>query len=622
MPQDPQVQEVLLRTDLVDLIGSTVRLAKSGKSFKGLCPFHGEKTPSFHVYPNDGLRPGFFRCYGCQKSGDALTFLMEKEGLTFPEALDQLASKAGMQIERRRGPSKERHQNRLEILERCQSHYRSNLKHTEKGSKARTYLESRQLGEKLADRFGLGYALEGWDGLSRLFESDEVSMGVVKEQGLVRTSEKGGRPYDFFRDRLMFPIHGHSGQLVAFAGRDLSGESQAKYMNSSETDLFKKSRILYGFHQGKDAIRDRKRAILVEGYFDVIRMHEYGFAEAVAPMGTAVTEEQLRFLERFADELILLFDGDSAGQTAALRSLEQTWNLDLEVGVVHLPGGQDPDEFLLEQGAVRMNDLLLRATPGFRYLLDRTQAEHGMDKPEAIAKGVRQVFASLVRIQSALVVDLHLKELAEVYRVPLESLKRDWESFRKEHRQRQGPASLETQSKPVGEGRRARRTSTEEAERGLLTLLLMPEQTLQSAMGATFASSPRGREFLGQAMEILQKDQGETLLPPLIGTYLEKGPAAARLLWEEALEADPIRWEIEATLREEVFPDDPLRCLRDYIHTLRRAEIEKEIVDCREAILAAERSQEWDKLVEIAARVDALAKERDLILSETMEETG
>ena len=620
MAQDPEIQEILLRVDLVDLIGTRVKLTRSGKSFKGLCPFHPEKTPSFHVYPTDGVKPGFFHCYGCHKGGDALTFLTNREGLSFPEALEQLAGKVGIELRRRPEISGKQRRNRLAVMDQCQSHYRSNLKHAQRGEKARDYLKKRSVDENLCDRFGLGYALSEWEGLSRLLQKNAENLQIALEQGLIKRSENRSGYFDFFRDRLMFPIYGASGQLVAFAGRDLSGDSSAKYMNSSETDLFRKGQILYGLHLAKEKIRKTKRAILVEGYFDVTRMHACGFEETVAPMGTAVTPEQLALLERLAEEVVFLFDGDSAGVTAALRSLEQTWNLKIGVRVVHLPQGVDPDEYLLDHSQEEMESLLQSGRPGFAYLLERATEGAAVQTPEGIRRVVERVFESLSKIESRILLDLRLKETANRIGTSYESLKQDWVRYRGNQRTREGPGRERPGVPPPG-GERPDDSPVEKAKKGLLALILLPENRLEKAMGRTFAEHPTARKFLKDALGSLEANRTAEVLLPVIQAYLNGGRDAAHQIWTKQ-ENDARRWELEAELREERIPENPLRTLRDYTHTLKRSEIESRIAFRRNKLAVAEESQNWEDIGRLATEIDELVKERETILSERTEEVG
>jgi DNA primase len=620
MARDPEIQEILLRIDLVDLIGGAIKLSRAGRSFKGLCPFHAEKTPSFHVYPADGVKPGFYHCFGCKKGGDALTFLVEREGLAFQEALEQLARRAGVELAKHDRPAHQRRQNRFEVLDQCQSHFRSNLKNHVKGKVARDYLERRSISPELWDRFGLGLTLENWDALALSLGSNKEALQVAAEQGLIRKREGGSGTYDFFRNRLMFPIHSPAGQIIAFAGRDLAGDSNAKYMNSQETDLFKKGRVLYGLHQARGKMKESRRAIVVEGYFDVIRMHACGFEETVAPMGTALTKEHFELLERQAEEIVLLFDGDSAGRSAAVRSLAPAWDLKSTVKVGHLPGGVDPDEYLLSHPAEEMAALLEEAAPSFRYLVDSIVGTVGVETPERVRLVVSQVFESLELMQSGTLVALRLKQLSDRIGVPFESLRHDWDRMLRDQAARKGPKGVEKPAAgPDGLGRPSSSPSPEwEARRGLHVLLLQDESKLEEKVGEPFASHPIARSHLEQALEILGKFPGSDPLGPMIRAYLEEGPRSARQIWSEHGE-DSLLWEVEAILREGRVPDNPLRTLEDYTDTLRLTQIEEELKIRSQAFKAAEESQDGETLGRIAARMEELAKTRDRIRSKSRE---
>ncbi|MCA9410774.1 MAG: DNA primase [Candidatus Omnitrophica bacterium] len=622
MAKDPVVQEVLARTDIVDLIGSAVRLKKSGRTFKGLCPFHSEKTPSFHVYPNDGTREGFYYCFGCHAKGDALRFLMDRESLTFPEALEQLATRAGVELKRHSGPSREKRQSRFEVLAICQAHFRSNLRHPEKGARARDYLEGRDMGGDVIDRFGLGFGLDQWDGLVSVLGRDRENLSMAASLGMIRQREQSGGYYDFFRNRLMFPIFGTSGQIIAFAGRDLSGEVGAKYMNTPESDLFKKSRVLYGLHSAREKIRETGQAILVEGYFDVIRMQISGFENTVAPMGTAATPEQFEMLERMAEEIILLFDGDSAGMQAAVRSLGLIWNLKCPVRIAHLPQGQDPDDFLRARGPSDMETLLSEAKSGFTYLVDHFVGLHGKSSAEQIQKVVEAVFESIAEMESRVQVEVRLKELSEKIGVPFDSLRQDWNRVQADRRAKQGPISTAASAPQSGSQAIPRRSASSpvgDAMKGILSLILMDQGELEKAMGSTFSKHPKVGEYLNEALATFEKTAQNTLLAPLIRTFLDQGPEQARNAWESGENLDE-RWAIEADMRRREVPRDPLRSLRDYTQTLKKSLIQKHLTDCRMALKAAEESQNWEQVGALAAQVDRLISEREAIYSESTEE--
>ncbi len=620
MAGDHEIQDILLRVDLVDLVGAYLKLTRAGRSYKGLCPFHNEKTPSFHVYPSDGAKPGFFHCFGCKKGGDAITFLMERDGLSFQEALEQLAKRVGMEPPRSRSGVRQSRQSRYEVLNQCQSHFRANLRNPSRGVIAREYLMKREIDTHLSDRFGLGYALDSWDSLAQSLGSNPETLGIASQQGLIRQRDNGTGFRDFFRNRLIFPIHNAAGEIIAFAGRDLSGNSQAKYMNTPETDLFKKGRVLYGLHQARNPIRERKRAIVVEGYFDVLRMHACGFEETVAPMGTALTEDHLTVLERLCEELVLLFDGDKAGHAAAMRSLQQTWDLGIVVRVAHLPAGQDPDEFLLSHPREDMRDLLESAPPSFTYLVDGLAEEIGLDSPEKIRRVTARVFESISGMQSYTQVEIRLKELAERIGVPHDLLRQDYDRSRlKRAVPRSSQVETGPQTGPGVSGEATQEPNLErEARKGLYVLLLQNEGRIQEALGEAFASHTQARKHLEGALEVLRKPQREDDLALFLEVYLKNGASSARKMWSEKKQ-DPIVWEVEAMLREEWFPEDPLRALTDYTDTLKGIQLEREVERCKVAFVSAERAQDWDRVNQIAHRLTELVKQRDMLLSRSRE---
>ncbi len=621
MARDHEIQEILLRVDLVDLIGAYLKLTRAGRSFKGLCPFHNEKTPSFHVYPSDGAKPGFYHCFGCKKGGDALSFLTEREGLSFSEALDQLAKRAGLETPRSHSGARKSRQNRFEVLNQCQAHFRANLRNPSKGTIARDYLKRREIDSQLSDRFGLGYALDSWDNLAHSLGSNPETLGIASQQGLIRQGDKGLGFRDFFRNRLIFPIHNPAGEIIAFAGRDLSGDSQAKYMNTPETDLFKKGRVLYGLHQARNPIRERKRAIVVEGYFDVLRMHAHGFEETVAPMGTALTSEQLSLLGRLCEELILLFDGDNAGHSAAMRSLQLTWDLGILVRVAHLPAGQDPDEFLLCHPREDMQDLLNSAPPSFTYLVDGLVSEIGIDSAEKIRKVTTRVFESISTMKSHTQIEIRLKEFAERIGIPHESLKKDYERSRIKNAA--SPVAADTTGAPskgpeVTTPQLRDPNREREARKGLYVLLLQNEGRIQEALGEAFASHTQARHQLEDALSILRKPQHEDDLALFLEAYLQDGVSSARKIWSEK-EQDPLVWEVEAMLREDWFPEDPLRTLMDYTNTLKGIQLDRDVERCKAAFINAERAQDWAMVTQIADRLNDLIKQRDMLLSRSRE---
>lgn len=351
------VRRVRDAIDIVDVASDLTTLKRHGRKYLGLCPFHKEKSPSFNVDPDLGL----YHCFGCGAGGDAIKLHMEHTGDDFPGAMEALARRYGIALPS--GPSApgaaSEQRNVDEILEAAQSFFRH---HLERSDFARGYLDRRKISVELRQTFGLGYAPDDWQALLDSLQQRFRPQDLVSA-GLVGKSERTGRLYDRFRQRLMFPIHSASGRLVGFGGRAL-GDDKAKYINTAETRAFRKGELLYGLHQAKRAIRDGGRAYLAEGYFDVLALVSAGAPAAVAAMGTALTPEQGRLLARFCDEVTLVYDGDEAGAKAARRSLPILLGAGLTVKRAPIPAGHDPDSIRLEEGPEAVLETLAEADDG------------------------------------------------------------------------------------------------------------------------------------------------------------------------------------------------------------------------------------------------------------------
>lgn len=357
------VERVRDATDLLALVGQAVKLRKQGSAFVGLCPFHAERSPSFQVVP----ARGFYHCFGCGKNGDAFAWLMEREGLSFPEALEQLARAAGIDLpQRRERPSAEVDlEERLRsALDAAQAFYERQLT---RHDAARAYLRERGYGDAFIAEAGFGVAPDAWDALVTHLRGLGFSGDLLEQAGLASRSERGTQ-IDFLRNRLTIPIHDARGRLVAFGGR-VMGEGQPKYLNTRDTPLFHKGESLFGFHRAKGALKDG--ALVVEGYFDVLQLHQHGLHQAVAPLGTALTDEHLKQMGRFTHRVTLCFDGDAAGRRAMEKGLRMALPLGFEVRLLELPQGEDPDTWCLKLGAEAFRDLL-RASPDWTaFMVDR-----------------------------------------------------------------------------------------------------------------------------------------------------------------------------------------------------------------------------------------------------------
>jgi DNA primase len=397
-------QDLLNRVDIVDVVQRYVQLKKGGANFMGLCPFHGEKTPSFTVSP----AKQFYHCFGCGVHGNAIGFMMAYAGMGYVDAVKDLASSVGMQVpeSQPRTPEeaarKERETDLYGTMEKAMDFYRAELK---KSARAIEYLKGRGLTGEIAARFRIGYAPDDWQSLQAIFEKYDDK--ALVECGLVIANDEGKR-YDRFRDRVMFPILSSRGAVIGFGGRVL-GDGEPKYLNSPETPLFEKGREVYGLVQARDAIRNAGRVLVVEGYMDVVALAQFGVEYAVATLGTATTPIHVTKLLKLADELVFSFDGDAAGRKAAWRALEVCLPLAPDhkpVRFLFLPDGEDPDTYIRKHGKDAFEKLVREAQPLSRFLLGELSGQSDLETPEgragflALAKPhIQKLTAPALRIQ-------------------------------------------------------------------------------------------------------------------------------------------------------------------------------------------------------------------------------
>lgn len=357
------VERVKDATDLASLVGQAVSLRKQGAAWTGRCPFHAERTPSFHVIPDKG----FYHCFGCGKHGDAFTWLMERDGLTFVEALEQLASAAGIEVpkQRERSAAEMDLESRLRAaLECAQAFYESRLLES---PKALDYLRGRGFSGDYAAEAGFGFSGTEWEGLMGHLRRAGFSAELAEQAGLASRNDRGSLR-DFLHDRLTIPIHDARGRLVAFGGRAF-GDAKPKYLNTRETPLFNKGSVLFGFHRAKGQLKEG--ALVVEGYFDVLQLHQQGIQAAMAPLGTALTEAHLQQISRFTKRLVLCFDGDEAGLRAMEKGLRLALPQGFDVRLLLLPQGEDPDTWCLKLGAEAFRDLIRQAPDWTSYVVNR-----------------------------------------------------------------------------------------------------------------------------------------------------------------------------------------------------------------------------------------------------------
>lgn len=422
---DEKIEEVRTASDIVEVISEFVSLKKRGTHFIGLCPFHQEKTPSFHVNPAMGI----YKCFGCGKGGDVYNFLMDHEHLGFYESIKVLAARAHIHIpeEASEDTSPEiRLEPLYHALRFSAKFYWEQLTKTDEGKKyGLSYFRERGFLNETIRKFGLGYAPNGWDGLIRASEAAQIKVEHLEQAGLILPSQRGGH-YDRFRGRALFPIISHIGKVIGFGGRILSDtKDQPKYINSPETPVYQKSHVLFGLFQAKNAIRATQEVLLVEGYTDVISLHQAGIHHAVATSGTALTNHQVKLLGRYARQVLMVFDADSAGEKAMLRGINLLFSGGLSPQVVTLEKGADPDSFVRQFGGVAFLNYIQKYRQDFiSFKFDHAKKQGLWNTPEGKSQVVHEVVETIACILDPIKQDLYLQEAARVLAVPENSLRR------------------------------------------------------------------------------------------------------------------------------------------------------------------------------------------------------
>jgi DNA primase len=419
------VQEVLLRTDVVDVVGDYVLLKKTGENYKGLCPFHNEKTPSFTVSP----AKGFFYCFGCQAKGNAAGFLMQQASLTFPEAIQMLASRYGVHVPETGAAQKSnKHQPLYDLLRAATTFFHDSLRRDPAGEAGRAFCRQRQISSDLAARFELGHAPQAWEALRQAMLQQGFTEELLIQGGLVvERHEPQRRVYDRFRNRVVFPIHDHAGRPVAFGARMLDESADRKgpkYLNSPETPIFHKGQTLYGLHLARQAVRQHERVIIVEGYTDVLACHRQGVPHVVGTLGTALTDRHVGQLRGAVKEAVLVFDGDDAGGKAAKRSIGLFLDAGVRVRIATLPASDDPDSFLRTHTGEAFLGCVENAMTFPAFLVARAQHGSALQTPAGRGDFVERIAPLLRKVGNQVERWGHLVFLAEKLGVPPQDLRR------------------------------------------------------------------------------------------------------------------------------------------------------------------------------------------------------
>ena len=413
------LDELMLRNPIEDVVGQYVSLKRSGANMFGLCPFHGEKTASFSVAPDKGI----YYCFGCHKGGGAVNFMMEVEGLSYPDAVRALAKRVGMEVpEDEQYQSRYRQQERLWALHKEAARFFHSQLYSGVGKEALDYALRRGMSKSILTTFGVGYAPNTWDALIRAMRAKGYTDEELKDSGLVTVSQKNGRIFDRFRDRLMFPIIDVRGNVIAFGGRIIKNDpNAAKYLNSPETMIFNKRKNLFGLNLAKKTKADS--LILVEGNIDVVALHQYGFDNAVASLGTSLTEEHAALLTRYTENVVLIYDGDEAGQRAAQRAIPMLEKAGLHIKVLQLKDAKDPDEYLKKFGADKFKLLLEESSNRVEYQLNAIAKKYDIREDEQKVKFISEAAEFISTLPNAVQREVYGHRVADAAKISYDAMK-------------------------------------------------------------------------------------------------------------------------------------------------------------------------------------------------------
>ena len=504
---DEILQELRSRADIVDVVGKYVNLKKKGANYFGLCPFHGEKTPSFSVNP----RMQIFHCFGCGKGGDVIRFTMEYENLTFPEAIRKVADDVGYKLPEINQSEEEKKENDLRVqlldINKKAAVYFYNALRDKKGQIGMNYFKKRELSDETLRLWGLGYADQTRDGLYQYLKSAGYSEDLLHQSGLINYSEKG--IYDKFFNRVMFPIMDANNRVIGFGGRVL-GDGEPKYLNSPETKLFEKSRNLFGLCYAKKS--RKKYFILCEGYMDVIQMHQAGFTNAVASLGTALTDQQCRLIKRYVDDVILTYDSDGAGINAAKRAMPMLRAVGINTRVINLKPYKDPDEFIKAMGVEAFQDRIDNAKNSFLWLIDVMKQDYDLSDPAGMTQYTNEVASKLSDIKEPIERENYVKAVAREQLIDLDSLRKLVNNMSDLRERQSSPLNermyTQTSFTPKEDKVRRKETALQKSEKQLITWLQEKPELI-----------PKVHEF------ILPEDMSDEIMGTVLTMVYNETPA-------------------------------------------------------------------------------------------------
>lgn len=583
---DEIIEKVRVRADIVDLISEYLPLKKRGKNYFALCPFHPEKTPSFCVNPERQI----YYCFGCGTGGNVFSFLMEYEKLSFLEAVRFLARRTGTTLPAVRGDPTERAEN--DTLYQANAfaadYYHQTLLQSRQGQRARDYLKARGFSAGIVDRFLLGYAPPGWDNLIQAAKRRSISTEALLKAGLVLVRKGGNGHYDRFRDRIIFPIFNPSGKVVGFGGRILADDgARPKYVNSPETPIYRKGQTLYGLPQARYAIRSSGIAIVVEGYTDLLSLSQLKVENVVATLGTALTLDQARLLARYTGKVLIVYDADTAGTDAAFRGMGVLLENGLEVKIVTLPSGTDPDGFVQERGQEEFRELLSHAVSFVDFILKLVGQQADLSTVEGMTRAVNTVVNTLEKIKDGVKRRLWIKRISETLSIEEEVILYSLEQARKKKRS--------VDARLVED--HFQRQKINPAEMELLRLMIGDRETIRvvkDRLGPEDFEDNGVKEIVRLLFRVVE--EGKPLEPPLL-IDLVVNPTAKRLISQLAMEPD--------------HSGNRGKLLNDCIISIKKNRIDQELKRIQEELKMAQKGGDELAVSELADQYRRLIQARE-----------
>lgn len=564
-----QIRQV---ASIVDIASQYTTLRKRGQKYVGLCPFHSEKTPSFTVDNDKQL----YHCFGCGAGGDIFTLVMEKENLGFPEAVRYLAEKYNIRLPDKKKFSSQKlklEETLYKISENALAFFKKNLFNTKEGQKALGYLDKRKISEEIIQKLKIGYAMNSWDALLSYFQGKNISPGVLEKAGLVLRRQKKEGYYDRFRGRIIFPIFTETGKVVAFGGRTIIN-AEPKYLNSPDTPIYTKGKLLYGINFCKESIREKGEVILVEGYTDFLSLYQAGITNCAASLGTSLTTHQVSIARNFAPRMIISYDGDDAGTKASVRGISLCFERGVQIKVLTLPDGMDPDSFIRKSGVDKFKSLVQNSTGGLKFLINTLIRKTNLEIPEEKAKVVNHVLTEIEKIADPFIRSEYLKKTSE-------HLSINEEDLRAMSRQKSKGGKTETKGYFLN------------SEKRLLQVLFE-----NSSFTTTIFNEMNEQDFKGL--------KSEPILHALSQFFRNgKSPNFNELMKK----IDPSLRTLLSEILQETREKPTMEKVKDYIQALKKHAREKQSEEINAQISKLERSGEQEKILSLLKQRQKITEE-------------